>query len=177
MSITANLDTGGATIYTGDSLDDLKPYLTVTANYSNGVSVPVSDYILSGTLSVGTPTITVFYGGKTASFTVTVTQAPPTLSSISAVLDLNDASIDTNNSINDLKQYLTVTATYSDSSTAVISAANYTLSGMLTWGTQIITVTHEEKTATFTVFVHAILPSGYTELTYISTDGSQYVDP
>ena len=178
-SISAVFSQGNNTVYDSTALNDLKQYLTVTATYSDSSTAVISaaNYTLSGTLSVGTSTITVSYGGKTASFTVTVTQTPPTLSSISAALDLNGANIDTNNSVNDLKQYLTVTAHYSDSSTSTVASNDYTLSGTLTRGTQTITVTHEGKTATFTVFVHAALPSGYTELTYISTDGSQYVDP
>ncbi len=76
LSISAVFEQGGTVVYDTDSLDDLKPMLTVTANYDNGTSRTVTDYTLSGTLSVGTSTITVSYGGKTTTFNVTVTENP-----------------------------------------------------------------------------------------------------
>ena len=63
-------------VYPTDSLDSLKQNLTVTAHYDNGTSEPVTAYTLSGTLSVGTSTITVTYKGKTATFDVVVSKAP-----------------------------------------------------------------------------------------------------
>lgn len=74
-SISAVFTQGSAVIYTTDSLDTLKQYLVVTANYSDGSSQTVTSYSLSGTLSVGTSIITVEYGGKTATFSVEVTTA------------------------------------------------------------------------------------------------------
>lgn len=68
--------TQSGTIYTSDSLDDLKADLVVTAHYSDSTTETVSNYLLSGTLTVGTSTITVSYGGKTTTFTVTVTGIP-----------------------------------------------------------------------------------------------------
>lgn len=70
ISISAVFDAGQAVIYVDDSLNSLKQYLTVTAHYSNSTSEIVAEYALSGTLSVGTNTITVTYG--TESTTVTV---------------------------------------------------------------------------------------------------------
>lgn len=77
-NISAVFTQGSATIYDTDSLDTLKQYLVVTAIYSDSSSEVLDDsaYTLSGTLTVGTPTITASYGGKTDSFSVTVTQAP-----------------------------------------------------------------------------------------------------
>lgn len=77
-SITA-VYTQSGTVYDTDSLDSLKADLVVTANYSGGTSETVSDYTLSGSLTVGTSTITVTYGGKTATFSVTVTSSRYTL--------------------------------------------------------------------------------------------------
>ena len=71
-SITAVFTQGSAVIYDTDTLDTLKQYLVVTANYSDGTSEEVTTYTLSGTLTVGTSTITVSYGGKTATFDVVV---------------------------------------------------------------------------------------------------------
>ena len=67
--------TQSGTVYTTDSLDSLKSDLVVTASYSNGTSETLAstDYTLSGSLTAGTSTITVSYGGKTTTFTVTVT--------------------------------------------------------------------------------------------------------
>lgn len=74
-SITATIDSS-AQITDENTLDDLKQYLTVTANYSNGTTKTVTDYTLSGTLTVGVSTITVSYEGKTTTFDVTVTETP-----------------------------------------------------------------------------------------------------
>ena len=73
VSISAVFDQTGVTIYDTDSLDDLKPYLTVTAIYDNTYSEVITSYTLTGTLTAGTSTITVSYGGKTDTFSVTVT--------------------------------------------------------------------------------------------------------
>ena len=72
--ITAVFTQGSATIHNTDSLDTLKQYLTVTATYSDSTTATVTDYTLSGTLTEGTSTITVSYGGKTTTFSVTVTE-------------------------------------------------------------------------------------------------------
>ena len=75
LSITADYQQDH-TIYNTDTLDAIKAGddLTVTANYSDGTSVVLDDddYTLSGTLTVGTSTITVSYGGKTAEISVVV---------------------------------------------------------------------------------------------------------
>lgn len=75
VSISA-VYTQSGTVYNTDSLDSLKSDLVVTATWSNSTTSTVAsaDYTLSGTLTVGTSTITVSYGGKTATFNVTVTE-------------------------------------------------------------------------------------------------------
>jgi len=55
--------------------------------------------------------------------------------------------------LNDLKTGLTVTATYSDSTTKTLTAADYTLSGTLAVGASTVTVTYQGKTDTFDVTV------------------------
>jgi hypothetical protein len=72
-SISAVYTQGGRTVYATTPLDDLKAGLTVTAHYSDSTSQSVMAYTLSGTLAVGSSTITVTYQGQTTSFTVTVT--------------------------------------------------------------------------------------------------------
>ena len=70
-SITA-VYTQSGTIYDTASLDDLKPDLVVTAHYDNATTQVITNYTLSGTLTEGTSTITVSYGGKSTTFNVTV---------------------------------------------------------------------------------------------------------
>lgn len=66
------------TVYPGTSLDSLKSDLVVTATYADGSTAVLADndYTLSGTLTVGISTVTATYKGKTASFSVTVTESP-----------------------------------------------------------------------------------------------------
>ena len=88
----------------------------------------------------------------------------PAPESISAVFTQGDAVIWDTNSLDDLKQYLVVTAIFGDSSTAQVF--DYTLSGTLTAGTSTITVTYMGKTATFSVTVThnpAYLTAVYTQ--------------
>lgn len=66
--------TQSGTVYDTDTLDSLKADLVITAYYDNGTSEVVSNYVLSGTLAEGTSVITVTYGGKSATFDVTVTE-------------------------------------------------------------------------------------------------------
>lgn len=77
-SIRATFAQGSTVIYNTDSLDVLKPLLTVTAVYDDGSTetVPAEDYTLNGTLATGVSTITASYQGKTSTFQVTVTAAP-----------------------------------------------------------------------------------------------------
>ena len=82
VSISAVFEQGAHVIYDNASLDDLKQYLTVTASYDDGSSSAVSDYVLSGTLTVGTSTITVTYGDMTDTFTVTVTDSEVDISAL-----------------------------------------------------------------------------------------------
>ena len=79
--------TQSGTVYDTDSLNSLKDDLVVTATWSDSsqTTVPASDYSLSGTLTTGTSTITVSYGGKATTFNVTVTHAP-TMYSVTNVL-------------------------------------------------------------------------------------------
>lgn len=157
--------TQSGTVYDTDTLDSLKPDLVVTATYSDSTTavIPAADYTLSGSLTVGSSVVTVSYSGQTDTFTVTVTEnpAPPvTLVSIDAVYTQSGTVYDTD-TLDSLKTDLVVTATYSDSSTAVIPAADYTLSGSLTVGSSVITVTYSGQTDTFTVTVSAAAPPVY----------------
>lgn len=74
-SISAVYTQGNVVVYPDTPLDDLKSGLVVTATYndSSTATVPSASYVLSGTLSTGTSTVTVTYEGKTTTFNVTVT--------------------------------------------------------------------------------------------------------
>lgn len=149
-SIGAVYTQSGA-IYTSTAINNLKDDLVVTAYMSDltTVTVPSSNYTLSGTLTEGTSTITVSYGGKTTTFDVNVTGV--TLQSIEAVFNQGSAVIYDDNTLDDLKQYLTVTARYNDGTSEVATA--YELSGVLTAGTSTITASYGGKTTTFNVTV------------------------
>ena len=73
LSSISAVYTQDGTVSPTDSLDDLRSDLVVTATYIDGSTGEVNDYQLSGVLIGGDCTITVLYGGKKATFTVTVT--------------------------------------------------------------------------------------------------------
>ena len=77
VSISATYTQSG-TVYDTDSLDSLKSDLVVTATYESGTTETVTAYTLSGTLSAGTSTVTVAYGGLTDTISVTVTMSRTT---------------------------------------------------------------------------------------------------
>lgn len=103
---------------------------------------------MQGAWSNGTVTIP----NVTGDIVITVTTSQITVSSISAVYTQSGTVYDTD-SLDSLKSDLVVTATFMDSTTGVIAAADYTLSGTLTEGTSTITVSYGGKTTTFNVMV------------------------
>ena len=153
VSITAVYDSTHKAL-AGDSLDSLKPYLTVTAHYDDNTNRTVTNYILYGSLNTtGTNAITVSYTENLTSATTTFDVATVAVSSISAVFTQGEYIVYDSDSLDSLRQFLVVTVTYTDSSTATVTA--YTLSGTLTSGTSTITVSYEGKTTTFNVTVTA----------------------
>ena len=82
------------------------------------------------------------------------TPDPVTLTGIVASFEQDDNVIYPTAGLDALKDLLTVTAAYSDGSNADVE--DYILSGELTVGESTITVTYEDKTATFTVAVTAV---------------------
>jgi hypothetical protein len=159
--------TGTTHVYPFTPLDSLKDHLAVTAQYNDGTSATLDaeDYALSGNLTAGTSTITVTYQGKETTFPVMVTAA--TIDSIAVAFDQDDETIYTSTPLNNLKQYLTVTATYTftgseETHEETLSAHEYTLSGELTAGTPTITVNYGDKTGNFTPTVTAVVLTGIT---------------
>jgi len=105
-------------------------------------------------LSQGTAEITATTedGGFQASFQLTVNPAVEeivTLQHITADFSQGNAIIYTTDVLDTLRQYLTVTAHYSDGSSEAVTS--YVLTGALEAGDNPITVTYSGKTATFTV--------------------------
>lgn len=60
----------GGDVAVGTAVTDLTG-IVVTAHYSDGTSETVTGYTLSGTIAEGSNTVTVSYGGKTTTFSVT----------------------------------------------------------------------------------------------------------
>ena len=171
--IDAVFTQGAAVIYPTASLDDLKQYLVVTAQYDDGMTMNVTDYTLSGTLTAGTSTITATYQGFSDTFTVNVT-AQPVMTGIDAVFTQGAAVIYPTASLDSLRQYLTVDVNFSDGSS--IRVNDYTLSGTLTAGTSTITAAYEGFTDDFTVIVTAVptvtsIDAVYTQGNVIVYDG------
>ena len=108
--------------------------------------------ITSTAYSSGTISIAAVTGDLVIS--VTAAEVTVELVSISAAYTQSGTVYDTD-SLDSLKTDLVVTATYDDTSSATVPAADYTLSGTLTAGTSTITVTYGGKTTTFTVTVTA----------------------
>lgn len=145
---------------------------TVTWTSSDNSVATVLDGIVTG-VSNGSCVITASAGNLSATCSVTVSGFA-TLESISAVFNPSDAVFCTEDTLDDLKPYLTVTAIYSDSTEVTLESSAYTLSGTLTEGTSTITVSYNGKTDTFNVTVrsatllfannswHTFNPSGST---------------
>lgn len=72
VGLSAVFTQGDEKYYSFDSLDSLKENLVVTYTNDQGQSSVVTNYTLSGTLTVGTSVITVGYNGLTTRFNVTV---------------------------------------------------------------------------------------------------------
>lgn len=94
---------------------------------------------------------------------------PLNIESISAVFDSGSNVIYDNMTLDDLRQYLTVTATLTDYSTQTVT--DYVLSGNMTAGNQTITVSYAGKTTTFIVTVNEWV----TSITAVFTQGSETI--
>lgn len=128
-----------------------------TVSITMGGSDITSTAYSNGTISIDS---------VTGALVISVSAAAKTVSSISAVYTQSGKVYDID-PLDSLKNDLVVTATYNDTSTAIVPSTDYTLSGTLAAGTSTITVTYSGKTTTFDVTVEDGLPSGYTAVTYI----------
>ena len=92
-SISAVYTQGDTIVYPNTSLDNLKSNLVVTATYSDNNTNTITDYVLSGTLTVGTSTITVTYNDKTTTFNVTVSEEPTTYTITNTLTNVTNSNL------------------------------------------------------------------------------------
>ena len=154
--------------YVGDTLDTtgLKP----TATYNNGTTQTItSGFTCTPTAlsTAGVQTVTVNYGGKTATFTVNVQDVA--LSGIAIASNPSKTSYYVGDTLDTTG--LKLTATYSNGTTQTITSGfTCTPTALTSAGAQTVTVSYGGKTATFTVNVELpVLP--FVTLTFDPTDG------
>ena len=154
--------------YVGDTLNTAG--LTLKAAYNNGTTQTItSGFTCTPTAltSAGVQTVTVNYGGKTATFAVNVQDV--TLSGIAIASNPTKTSYYVGDTLDTTG--LKLTATYSNGTTQTITGGfTCTPTALSTAGAQTVTVNYGGKTATFTVNVELpVLP--FVTLTFDPTDG------
>jgi hypothetical protein len=156
----------GGSVPAGTSLEDLSG-IVVTAIYSDNTTEIVDEYTLTGSIGVGQNDITVSYGDKMTSFVVVGEAVPVELTSISA--SYTGGTVSAGTALADLTG-LTVTAHYSDGSTAPVTG--YTLSGAVNVGDNQITVSYDGMTTTFTVTGEATTERTLTSISAVYSGSS-----
>ena len=154
--------------YVGDTLDTTG--LKLTATYSNGTTQTITSGFtcdVSTLSTAGAQTVTVNYGGKTATFTVNVQDVA--LSGIAIASNPAKTSYFVGDTLDTTG--LKLTATYNNGTTQTITGGfTCTPTALSTAGAQTVTVNYGGKTATFTVNVELpVLP--FVTLTFDPTDG------
>lgn len=169
------------TVPSGTTASQVKDYLTsMTGHYETaGVSgqttrdltSELSSATVSGTMPTpgNTSTMTISYGGKSTTVSVTMEAAAPTLTGLTATY--TGGTVAAGTTLSQLTEV--VKATYSDGTTseALTKGTDYTLSGTLTAGqTNTITVTGKGTYAGFTtsflVTVDAAITLSHLKVTY-----------
>ena len=154
--------------YVGDTLDTTG--LKLTATYNNGTTQTITGGFTctpTALSTAGVQTITVNYGGKTATFAVNVQDV--TLSGIAIASNPTKTSYYVGDTLDTTG--LKLTATYNNGTTQTITGGfTCTPTALSTAGVQTVTVNYGGKTATFTVSVELpVLP--FVTLTFDPTDG------
>lgn len=104
----------------------------------------------------------------TGALVITISAAEKTIVSLDAVFTQGNRTIFSNADLDSLKEWLVVTASYDDSSVAVLDSSKYSLSGTLSAGTSTVTASAGSASDTFSVTVTAFtIPAGYTRYDYI----------
>ena len=154
--------------FVGDTLDTTG--LKLTATYNNGTTQTITSGFtcdVSTLSTAGAQTVTVNYGGKTATFNVNVQDV--TLSGIAIASNPTKTSYFVGDTLDTTG--LKLTATYSNGTTQTITGGfTCTPTALSTAGAQTVTVSYGGKTATFTVNVELSVPPFIT-LTFDPTDG------
>lgn len=127
---------------TGDEISDLKSQITQLEAIPRSVKIAM-DNLLAKLMYMGDPSddYMIFHAWALAINPLYIT----------AVFDQGENVIYDTDSLENLKQYLTVTVHYDDGASEAVSS--YTLSGELTEGTSVITVSYESFATTFGVTV------------------------
>ena len=154
--------------FVGDTLDTTG--LKLTATYNNGTTQTITGGFTctpTALSTAGVQTVTVNYGGKTATFTVNVQNV--TLSGIAVASKPSKVNYYVGDTLDTTG--LKLTATYSNGTTQTITGGfTCTPTALSTAGVQTVTVNYGGKTATFTVSVELpVLP--FVTLTFDPTDG------
>ena len=154
--------------FVGDTLNTTG--LKLTATYNNGTTQTITGGFTctpTALSTAGAQTVTVNYGGKTATFTVNVQDV--TLSGIAIASNPTKTSYYVGDTLDTTG--LKLTATYSNGTTQTITGGfTCTPTALSTAGAQTVTVNYGGKTATFTVSVELpVLP--FVTLTFDPTDG------
>ena len=154
--------------FVGDTLDTTG--LKLTATYNNGTTQTITGGFtcdVSTLSTAGAQTVTVSYGGKTATFAVNVQDVM--LSGIAIASNPSKTSYYVGDTLDTTG--LKLTATYNNGTTQTITGGfTCTPTALSTAGVQTVTVSYGGKTATFTVSVELpVLP--FVTLTFDPTDG------
>ena len=157
-AITAiTLDNDSITLQTIGATSQLTATTTpaggnVTWSSSNTSVATVSSTGLVTSVAYGSATITATSGNVSATCSVLVATA--TCTGITATYTQSGTVYDTA-TLDSLKSNLVVTASWSDSTTTTLEATDYTLTGTLSEGTSLVTVSYGGQTDTFNVTVTA----------------------
>lgn len=171
------------TVPSGTTASKVKDYLTnMTGHYETaGVSgqttkdltSELSSATVSGTMPTpgNTSTMTISYGGKSTTVSVTMEKAAPTLTGLSATY--TGGMVAAGTTLSQLTEV--VKATYSDGTTsaALTKGTDYTLSGTLTAGqTNTVTVTGKGAYAGFTTSFSVMVEGAASTTHMISYDST-----
>lgn len=154
--IEAVFEQGNHIIYDNAGLESLRQYLTVTATYEDGSSNAVAGYTLEGILTEGTSTVTALFGGQSDTFDVLVTQHTKQAIAVSALFTQGNHTVYDTDSLDTLRPYLVVSASFDDGSTEIVT--DYLLGGTLTEGTSTVNVYYGLFYDTFNVTVTHYVP-------------------
>ena len=124
--------------------------VSVSWESSNPSVATVDQNGLVTSVGYGNAMIIVSAGSVSARCSVSIVEI--TVTSLNAVLNASGHVFYVGDDVNDVKDYLTVTASFSDGTTSVVPSASYTLSGsLMNEGANVITVSYGGQTTTVTV--------------------------